>query len=172
MAKKPNDDPALQEIFSHIEQLFVSKTESKPSIKNIDLPALNPIEISMTSISTEKQLPSPLIEHTDDNSSSNPLADQITSEISTMKHHTTVSWNDDSFGVCDLCHRDIQLGKNLSGLVVENQYFACEECCRNTPNVELMNWTKSRMHTSNSIRPIGLWLTREKTKNTSVLFRK
>ncbi|MCX6665627.1 MAG: hypothetical protein NT038_06165 [Euryarchaeota archaeon] len=172
MAKKPNDDPTLQEIFSHIEQLLVSKTESKPSIKNIDLPALNPIEISMTSISIEKQLLSPLIEHTDDNSSPIPLTNQTNTEISTMKHYSTVPWNDDSFGVCDLCHQDIQLGKNLSGLVVENQYFACEECCRNTPNEELKNWTKSRMHTSNSMRPIGLWLTREKTKNTTVLFRK
>ncbi len=172
MAKKPNDDPALQEIFSHIEQLLVSKTESKPSIKNIDLPALNPIELYPTSTSAEKKHLSSSSEQRDENTSPLPLTNQTITEISTMKHHTTVSWNDDSFGVCDLCHRDIQLGKNLSGLVVENQYFACEECCRNTPNVELMNWTKSRMHTSNSIRPISLWLTREKTKNTSVLFRK
>lgn len=76
-------------------------------------------------------------------------------------------WGEDSITTCDLCNSKIVLGKHLSGLVVEDKFFACEECCQTQPKMNLMNWTKSRMKSSNSVRPIGLWLTKEKTKDKS-----
>ena len=66
--------------------------------------------------------------------------------------------------ICDICNSDIDLEKNLSGLVVGGEFFACESCCKNSSNEELTNWTKSKMKTSSDFQPIGLWVTREKNK--------
>ena len=73
---------------------------------------------------------------------------------------------------CDICKKDIILGKNLSGLVVEEQFFACESCCINSTNNELFKWTKQRMKTPSGVRPIGIWITQKSSENRSVLFRK
>lgn len=65
---------------------------------------------------------------------------------------------------CNLCNNDIELEKNLSGLVVGGEFFACESCCKNSSNEDLTNWTKSKMKDSSDFQPIGLWVTREKNK--------
>ena len=99
-----------------------------------------------------------------------------TSEIgdiaSTIMKPTSWRWGDTSTGICDLCKHEIVFEKNLSGLVVCDRFFACEECCKTVSKEDLMSWTKSRMVTSNDIRPIGLWTIQEKNKGRSVLFRK
>ena len=73
-------------------------------------------------------------------------------------------WDDLSRSTCDLCHQEIILGKNLSGLVIGNRYFACESCCQHKPRQDIVEWTRSRMSTGHILRPIGLWLTEEKNK--------
>jgi len=95
MTKIPNDDPELQEIFSHIEHILNLKNDTKPSIKQAISNKFNPITSLLKSISKEKQHLSTSSEHTDENTSIIPLTNQTTTEISTMKHQN-ISWTDDS----------------------------------------------------------------------------
>ena len=62
---------------------------------------------------------------------------------------------------CDICNNEIELEKNLSGLVVAGEYFACEHCCQQSNHEELTKWTKSRMNNTSDFQPIGLWITRQ-----------
>ncbi len=73
-----------------------------------------------------------------------------------------------SSGVCDICGEEIELEKNLSGLVVAEKFFACETCCKESSKENLSDWTKSKMGKPSDIRPIGLWLTQEKNKQRSI----
>lgn len=92
--------------------------------------------------------------------------------VSTVTEPTPLRWSNDSTGICDLCKREIFFEKNLSGLVVGNKFFACEECCKTSSKEELMNWTRSRMIKPYDVRPMGLWFTQEKNKAKSIPFRK
>jgi len=76
------------------------------------------------------------------------------------------SWSGDNFSLrtCDLCNTEIELEKNLSGLVIAGEFFACENCCQNSEKNHLSNWTKSRMTKPSDVRPIGLWVTQEKNR--------
>jgi len=60
----------------------------------------------------------------------------------------------------------------LSGLVVSEKFFACEECCKNISKEGLTDWTKTGMVKHNDVRPMGLWAIQEKNKGKSILFRK
>jgi myosin heavy subunit len=73
-----------------------------------------------------------------------------------------------SSGVCDICGEEIMLEKNLSGLVVGGNVFACEKCCTDSSKEDLSDWTKSKMKKPGDVRPIGLWLTQEKNKQRSI----
>jgi hypothetical protein len=91
---------------------------------------------------------------------------------SNILSQTFSKWNEDSHATCDLCKKDIILGKNLSGLVVDEKFFACESCCINSTNTELFNWTKQKMQSPSGVRPIGVWITQKNSKYKSILFRK
>lgn len=67
--------------------------------------------------------------------------------------------------ICDQCKEVINLENNLSGLVVHDSYFLCEKCCNNLSKEELDKWTKSRMAKPGDLKPVALWLMREKNKN-------
>jgi len=81
-------------------------------------------------------------------------------------------WKDNSVGTCDICKRVIVFEKNLSGLVISDEFFACEDCCKNTSKDELAEWTKSRMTKPADVRPIGIWLTQEQNKDRTTIFKK
>lgn len=76
-----------------------------------------------------------------------------------------IGLTDDSMVTCDVCEKDMVLGKNLSGLVVSNEFFACEHCCQNLSKEELLEWTKSKMIATNDVRPIGLWVIQQQGEN-------
>jgi len=75
-------------------------------------------------------------------------------------------------GTCDLCGEQIEFEKNLSGLTIAGNFFACEKCCINSSHEDLFNWAKSKMNSPAEVRPIGLWVIQEKNKNKSILFKK
>lgn len=70
----------------------------------------------------------------------------------------------DSTVTCDLCKREIVFEENLSGLVIHDRFFACEECCQVVSKDELLNWAKSKMAKLGDVRPIALWLMQEKDR--------
>jgi len=84
--------------------------------------------------------------------------------VSVMKPEI-VGWTDSSTATCDLCDNDIVLGKNLSGLVIADEFFACEDCCQKLSKEDLMEWTKSKMVSNADIRPIGLWVIEQQREN-------
>jgi len=80
-------------------------------------------------------------------------------------------WVNDSTGICDICETVMVFEKNLTGLVVADKFFACEKCCTNLSRNELIQWTKSKMTNPTDVRPIGLWMAKDKNKDHSVLFK-
>jgi len=86
--------------------------------------------------------------------------------VSVMKPEV-VGWTDASTVTCDLCEKEIILGKNLSGLVIADEFFACEHCCQALSKQELMEWTKSKMMSTADVRPIGLWVIEQQSENRS-----
>ena len=98
----------------------------------------------------------------------NDLEEPVTTVIKPI--HVRLGY--DSTGICDLCKQEIFFEKNLSGLVVGDKFFACEECCKTSSKEDLINWTRSRMIKPYDVRPMGLWITQEKNKVKSIPFRK
>ena len=68
--------------------------------------------------------------------------------------------------ICDICNKTIDLEENLSGLVIHDTHFLCEECCQESNNTELDIWTQSKMASPGDLKPIALWLMKEKNKNS------
>ncbi|MBN1502357.1 hypothetical protein JW930_02335 [Candidatus Woesearchaeota archaeon] len=60
--------------------------------------------------------------------------------------------------ICDLCKEEITLANHPTGLVVNNQFFACSNCCENKPEQELRNWVYTKLGGGNNLRPIFQWL--------------
>lgn len=67
-------------------------------------------------------------------------------------------------GICDLCSSSFIFEENPSGLVINEEFFACENCCKELSKEELENWTKSKMKSSNRLKPIALWLMEKNNK--------
>ena len=67
--------------------------------------------------------------------------------------------------ICDLCKKTINLDENLSGLVVHDSYFLCDECCKDSSKEKLDNWTASKMARPGDLKPVALWLAKERNKN-------
>ena len=67
-------------------------------------------------------------------------------------------------GICDLCGQDIIFNENLSGLILQNKFFACEECCIAAKNELLDRWIKNRNAKTEDVKPIAFWLMQEKHK--------
>jgi len=66
---------------------------------------------------------------------------------------------------CDVCKKTINLEENLSGLVIHDSHFLCEECCKNSSKEKLDDWTTSKMAKPGDLKPVALWLTKERNKN-------
>jgi len=67
--------------------------------------------------------------------------------------------------ICDICKNTIILEENLSGLVVHDSHFLCEKCCQESSKEDLDKWTSSRMANPGDLKPVALWLMKEKNKN-------
>ncbi len=65
---------------------------------------------------------------------------------------------------CDICKKTINLEKNLSGLVLHNSHFLCEECCQDSSKAELDVWMNTKMANPGDLKPVALWLMKEKNK--------
>ena len=59
--------------------------------------------------------------------------------FTTMIKYSLDGWTDNSVSACDLCKREIVIGKNLTGLVVDDTLFACEDCCVETTNNKFLS---------------------------------
>ena len=93
-----------------------------------------------------------------------------TGEKSTKPFNPIPPWRrleNQSTGTCDLCKNEIEFEDNLSGLVIADDYFICESCCKNTPKDELMNWSKPKISREKALRPIGLWLVDKQNRDKS-----
>ena len=66
--------------------------------------------------------------------------------------------------ICDLCGQDIIFDENLSGLVIKNKFFACEECCKDASDEVLKSWIETRDAKTQDVKPIALWLMQVKNK--------
>jgi hypothetical protein len=86
----------------------------------------------------------------------------------TIMNPEAIGWTDDSTVLCDVCDQEMKLGKNLSGLVIADEFFACEHCCQELSKDELMEWTKSKMVSANDVRPIGLWVIQQQRDDKTV----
>ena len=67
--------------------------------------------------------------------------------------------------ICDICKKTINLEENLSGLVIHDSHFLCEECCQRSSKEDLDSWTASKMAKPGDLKPVALWLMKEKNKN-------
>jgi hypothetical protein len=70
---------------------------------------------------------------------------------------------------CSLCNRTILLSDNLSGLVFNDEHFLCEDCSKNEPEDDLIDWAKTVMQDPNEGMPIALWLIHEQNKDKTMM---
>lgn len=156
-SKKEKD---LREIFSHVKQIKLEK-EKTEDVQNNDLEPAKTIkdntgivagEIDNISPDDLFEVVAPIDESTDE---SKDISEET---VSQMKAEA------DSKGTCDMCGYDIEFEKNLSGLVINGTFFACEKCCHSSSKDKLDDWTKSKMANPEDVKPIALWLMEEKNK--------
>ena len=161
------DNKDIDEIIYHIRKL--RKTDSDDSSSQSD--SKNEPSTSMTKDTNEKKISvdtktvgNELVKVEEENiMESNAEIEEI-EPVSVMKPEV-VGWTDSSTATCDLCDKDIVLGKNLSGLVIADEFFACEDCCQKLSREDLMEWTKSKMVSNVDVRPIGLWVIEQQREN-------
>ena len=149
------DNKDIDEIISHIQKLKKIKSKPLQSKKGKSDKTGNKKKKSETSDSLIKV-------HKENNEIGYSL--QIDEQI-TIMNPKVIGFTDESTVSCDFCNQDIVLGKNLSGLVVADEFFACEKCCQEIPKKDIMEWTKTKMVSTNDVRPIGLWVIQQQGKN-------
>lgn len=152
----------IDEISMHIQKIM-EKNSTDSSKENNDTEKISSSIDEHNSIRKENQI------NPEDLENDKNLIEKIENfedaeSISIMKPES-VGWTDESIVSCDLCNEDIELGKNLSGLVISDEFFACEECCQKLTKEELMEWSKSKMVSANDVRPIGLWVIQQQRKD-------
>jgi hypothetical protein len=74
--------------------------------------------------------------------------------------------------VCSFCSKKIVLGNNPSGLVFDDKYFFCEDCCENHSEEEFQNFTQTVMQSSQKGMPIALWIIHEQNKDKTMMTSK
>ena len=149
MSQKQKD---IQEIFQHIQKI---KQEDKLTNKEIE-----PVNIIKETtgkvageISEEEFGPEDVFEIV------GPFNETEQETVSKM------TLNLGSAGTCDLCGEKIIFEKNLAGLVVNETFFACEKCCKDSSKLDLDLWTESKNAKAEDVRPIAFWLMQIKNKN-------
>lgn len=157
MNKNSEDKIDIEEIRKHVLQLETYTKDKKKSTQN----KINKNDFSTSTQTTTLKQPS-----------ENTISKKSKAIHITISNNESQNWSEQSKSICDICKNEIVLGKHLSGLVIDDHYFACETCCQNSTNNELLNWSKSRMNNPSNFSSIGLWLTQNKTKNRTILFKK
>jgi len=172
MDEKTVKESELQEIFDHIKELVVEKT-AKKSHNNTSETNLLSNKKDIPAESTEKELrPVQVANEINENNTIQVTDKSAPNTIPSLLQKISDIPTEETITICDICNEEMLLGKNLAGLVMENKYFACETCCQTTSKEELKQWIQSKMLSTNTLRPIGLWLTQEKNKKTTMLLRK
>jgi hypothetical protein len=156
MRGKAQKDIDLDEIFSHIQQI---KEEQK--MTNVTKQEeVEPIKIIQENT---KQLAGELT--IEDIESGDVF--EILGEVETTPNENLISIGNlsasvkeepSSTGVCDICHQGILFERNLSGLVIHGQFFACENCCKDATKENLDIWAESKNAKPEDIKPIAFWL--------------
>ena len=67
--------------------------------------------------------------------------------------------------VCGKCQTKFHLHEHRSGLVFDDKVFICEQCSKNTPDDDMMEWSRSIMQEPDCGMPIALWLIQEQNKD-------
>ncbi|MEM0493070.1 MAG: hypothetical protein QXS02_03840 [Candidatus Thermoplasmatota archaeon] len=68
--------------------------------------------------------------------------------------------------ICSMCKNKIDLEEHQNGLVFEDVFFVCEDCCaKHASSGELDEWSRSIMREPSKGMPIGLWLIHEQNKD-------
>lgn len=164
------DDKDIDEIIYHIKKL-----------KNVDIKKESSPEDSAwadNETNTEKSVMNaqPRSDSKKDTENTITKQDEAMEKIKNLEETDPVTimgpeaigWTDDSTVLCDVCDEEIILGKNLSGLVIADEFFACEHCCQELSKDELMEWTKSKMISAADVRPIGLWVIQQQRENKTI----
>ncbi len=67
---------------------------------------------------------------------------------------------------CEVCKHTIDLNEHLRGLVFDDKFFVCEQCCSHVPEDKLAHWAHTTtMHVTECGMPIALWLIHEQNKD-------
>jgi hypothetical protein len=141
-------DKDMEEIFLHIKKL-------KEELNLIDETNKDKIKYYEESQNNNEKITGKI---TPNNNSSENLFEIVDNEKTVSKMSIKTS------SICDLCGQDIVVDENLSGLVLLNRFFACEECCKDATNDTLNSWIETRKAKSDDVKPIALWLMQEKHK--------
>jgi hypothetical protein len=147
----------IQEIFHHVkkireEQEFDSKDKKLESVDIIKYSADGIAgELSEDNFSDEDvfEIVEPVVE----------TQDELEDPVSKM----TLDFG--SAGVCDICSGKIVFEKNLAGLVINDKFFACENCCQKATKNDLDSWVETKNAKTENVRPIAFWLMQIKNKN-------
>ena len=67
--------------------------------------------------------------------------------------------------ICSKCNNKISLHEHQSGLVFDDKFFICQDCCSSNSNEEIIKWTESVMQHPRTGMPIALWLIHEQNKD-------
>ena len=161
MKELPNLESDLEEIFVHVKKI----KEEQVCFSNEGNEDLNPIKIikDNTGISTEESdfnidLNNDLFEIV------KPSQNFTLYKDNSRERSFSELDKEENIGVCDLCLSNINFEDNLSGLVINGEFFACEKCCKESSKEDLENWTNSKMISPDEVKPIALWLMEKNNK--------
>ncbi len=161
MKEIPNLDSDLEEIFLHIKKI----KEEQGNFSNNGNKNLNPLELirDNTGITNEE---SDFKEITDNDLFEivKPSQDFIFNNRKLNEEDFSEINQKNNSGICDLCSSVFIFEENPSGLVINEEFFVCEKCCKESTKEDLENWTKSKMISPNEVKPIALWLMEKNNK--------
>ena len=162
MSEKSLNEKEIKEIYLHVTQLKAEKSHSGNLTKD-GIDSGETIHEKTEPIKDETLIndisPVDLFEVTAPiDESDNEREQHIEETVSKMKLDM------DPIGVCDICKKDFLFETNLAGLTAQGKFFVCKDCCKEVKKDELDYWAKSKMTSSEKIKPIALWIMEKKNK--------
>jgi len=70
---------------------------------------------------------------------------------------------------CLVCNKSMSLSNNPNGLVFQDEFFVCSECCMKHSEEEIKDISKTVMHRIETGMPIALWLIHEQNKDKTMM---
>jgi len=74
--------------------------------------------------------------------------------------------------ICSICKNTFHLHDHKFGLVFDDKFFVCEDCCNSNSEEEIIEWTKTTMQSPQNGMPIALWLIHEQNKDKPMMASK